>query len=733
MDIVYFLKALLKKKWWIIISTILAVAAAFVFTMGRPRLYVSNAQMSTSFTVNDQVKLRDENVSLYEADVKFDNLVQIFTSPTVISLLSYQLLIHDLTGKPFTGLTEQQMNTPQYKSFNRQEALTICRSKLDSLQMLTSYQPRERKILEYMKLCKYDYESIRKTLYVGRLQRTDYIDIVHRSENPELSAYVVNALYLEFIRYYRSLRSERSVENIGSFEELVAQKKKELDLKVEALRQYKSSQGLLNVEAASGSQMGLVSQLEKTLLDEKASMNTINASLESINGQIVRAGEGKPVYVNKNSDIVALRKEINELNDEYTRGGSNDDAMAGRIRNLRAQLQKAMANPTATATTGEASNKEELLQKKAALEAELHASTLNIENLESKISSLRGTIGSYANKEATVSTLQQEVTLAQEEYNKLKEKLNSAVDSRTVPSDNFRQTLKGQPAFRPESSKRMIMMGMAGVSVFMLTTLSILLLEFFDHSIRSPSVFERSTNLKLISTINHADLHKYGILEVLQKSDPHSGSKHSRKRQNTFREMLRKLRYEIEHSGKSIFLFTSTEPQQGKTTLVQAVAYSLSLSNKRVLIIDTNFCNNDLTVQLNAKPTLETFSVTPENFSIEKMREEAATTYAVEGVEVVGCKGGDYTPSEILPKNNLLNYLEELTAYYDFVLLEGAPLNDYTDTKELVNYVHGVVAIFSSRASLKQNDKESIQFLQGLNGKFLGAVLNNVNDDYLEL
>lgn len=733
MDIVYFLKALLKKKWWIIISTILAVAAAFVFTMGRPRLYVSNAQMSTGFTVNDQVKLRDENVSLYEADVKFDNLVQIFTSPTVITLLSYQLLIHDLTGEPFTGLTEQQMNTPQYKSFNRQEALTICRNKLDSLQMLTSYQPRERKILEYMKLCKYDYESVRKTLYVGRLQRTDYIDIVYRSENPELSAYVVNALYLEFIRYYRSLRSERSVENIGSFEALVAQKKKELDLKVEALRQYKSSQGLLNVEAASGSQMGLVSQLEKTLLDEKASMNTINASLENINGQIVRAGEGKPVYVNKNSDIVALRKEINELNDEYTRGGSNDDAMAARIRNLRAQLQKAMANPTATATTGEASNKEELLQKKAALEAELNASTLNIENLESKISSLRGTIGSYANKEATVSTLQQEVTLAQEEYNKLKEKLNSAVDSRTVPSDNFRQTLKGQPAFRPESSKRMIMMGMAGVSVFMLTTLSILLLEFFDHSIRSPSVFERSTNLKLISTINHADLHKYGILEVLQKSDPHSGSKHSRQRQNTFREMLRKLRYEIEHSGKSIFLFTSTEPQQGKTTLVQAVAYSLSLSNKRVLIIDTNFCNNDLTVQLNAKPTLETFSVAPENFSIEKMREEAATTYAVEGVEVVGCKGGDYTPSEILPKNNLLNYLKELTAYYDFVLLEGAPLNDYTDTKELVNYVHGVVAIFSSRASLKQNDKESIQFLQGLNGKFLGAVLNNVNDDYLEL
>jgi len=199
-----------------------------------------------------------------------------------------------------------------------------------------------------------------------------------------------------------------------------------------------------------------------------------------------------------------------------------------------------------------------------------------------------------------------------------------------------------------------------------------------------------------------------------------------------FRELLRKLRFEVENSNKSIFLFTSTEPQQGKTTLVQALAYSLSLSNKRVLIIDTNFCNNDLTVQLDAKPTLETFSMEPHEVSIERVR-EIVTTYSVEGIEVIGCKGGDYTPSEILPRNHLLNYLPQLKSYYDFVLLEGAPLNDYTDSKELVNYVEGVIAIFSSRLSVKQNDKESIQFLEHMNGKLLGAVLNNVNDDYLEL
>nr|WP_295865969.1 hypothetical protein [uncultured Chitinophaga sp.] len=728
MDVIYFIKALLKKKWWIILSTLAAVVLAFVFTMGRQRLYVSNAQMSTGFTIKDQITLREENTNIYEADVKFENVVQTMNSPLVIGLLQYQLLIHDLTSnKPFVQLTEKDFKSPEYKAFNKTEALQICRNHLDSLQMLTSYHPDERRILEYMKLCKYDYESVRKMLNVGRLSRTDYIDISFRSPNPEQSAFVVNTLYSEFIRYYRSLRSERTVENVSTFEELVNKKKQELDAKVEALRMYKSSAGLLNVEAASTNELSLISQLEKGLLDEQATNNTLQASLQNVSTQLAAANQGKTAYSN-NNDIVSLRRQINDLNDEYLRTGSNNDVLAERIKALRKQLQN--ASSIGATPTGTAVSKEELIQKKAGLESDLKASSQNIANLQAKIRMLKGSVGSYANKEATVSTLQQEVTLAQDEYNKLKEKLNSAIDNRTAPMDNFRQTLKGQPAFKPESSKRIIIMGVSGLAILMLTTISILFREFFDSSIKSPSIFEKNVDLKLISTINHADLKKYSILEVLQQKEENYDA--VRKRQNSFREFLRKLRFEIENSGKSIFLFTSTEPQQGKTTLVQAVSYSLSLSNKKVLIIDTNFCNNDLTLQLQARPTLETFSVAPEDFSIEKVK-EIVTTYSVENIEVIGCKGGDYTPTEILPKNHLLNYLPQLKQYYDFIIMEGAPLNDYTDSKELEHYAEGVVAVFSSKISLKQNDRESIQFLEGLNGKLLGAVLNNIKEDYLDL
>jgi hypothetical protein len=54
-------------------------------------------------------------------------------------------------------------------------------------------------------------------------------------------------------------------------------------------------------------------------------------------------------------------------------------------------------------------------------------------------------------------------------------------------------------------------------------------------------------------------------------------------------------------------------------------------------------------------------------------------------------------------------------------------LNDFSDTRELTQYVDGVIAIFSADHVLSQLDKESMQYFRELNGKFCGAILNKVD------
>jgi hypothetical protein len=164
------------------------------------------------------------------------------------------------------------------------------------------------------------------------------------------------------------------------------------------------------------------------------------------------------------------------------------------------------------------------------------------------------------------------------------------------------------------------------MAALFLSVIVIIVIEYFDQSIKSPAQFNRQTQLPLIGAISYIDKFDGNILSKVNSISKEEG------RNNVFKELLRKLRYEIESSGKRIFLFTSTEPQQGKTTLIQALSYSLSLGKKKVLIIDTNFCNNDLTNILHATPSLEKFYVNGKPFNIEDVK-ALVTPTDVEGVE----------------------------------------------------------------------------------------------------
>ena len=64
---------------------------------------------------------------------------------------------------------------------------------------------------------------------------------------------------------------------------------------------------------------------------------------------------------------------------------------------------------------------------------------------------------------------------------------------------------------------------------------------------------------------------------------------------------------------------------------------------------------------------------------------------------------------------------------YDFVLMESASMNSYSDTKELAEYVDKVITVFAAESEIKQADKNSIEFLRSLGSKFMGAVLNKVD------
>ncbi|MBV9962910.1 MAG: hypothetical protein JO072_11750 [Parafilimonas sp.] len=728
MDFVYLLRVLMKRKWIIVGSAVIAAAIAWYFTKDEPLQYRSISQVSTGFTTNDVVKVNEDN-NFFEADTKFNNAIVTFTSPTVMSLLSYSVILHDLANpaQAFRTLTPEQKQSPVYKAVNLNDAKNVFMQKLNSMSVLTSYKPEEKKLLEFLKLYGYDYNSLASSLNVYRLERTDYIQIDYRSENAELSAFVVNNVYGDFVRYYRFVRNERSEESIDTLKNLLERKKQD---RVAATQKVASS-GLLNIDDANKSSFDLISSLQQTLDDEQDKLTTNQIALNSINNQL--ASLGAPEQSVDNSDVLELKRQMNAANQTYINSGSTDQNALNQYNNLKAQYQAKIKSVGSTLGSSASSvDKSSLLQRKSDLEVNIDAEKIHIASLQGKIASLQGNVNAQASRSATAQSLSKDVDLSDKEYLDLLEKYNDAVDQSNALVNNFHQILVGQPAIEPEPSKRFLIVGMAGMAALVCTILIIVFLTYLDSSTKTPAIFSRVVNLKLISLVNFTSLKNKDISQVVANTTT-TESASDKRRENKFRESLRKLRYEIENSGKKIFLFTSTRKGQGKTTLIQALSYSFSLSKKKVLIIDTNFCNNDLTVALNGTPVLEKIITDSVDDHLIKEIEGASVNAHAGMIYIIGCSGGDYTPSEILPAQNLLQQLHKLIPVYDYIFLEGPPLNDFSDSKELTDYVDGVVAIFSAKHIIRQIDKESIKFFKNLNGKFCGSVLNmvqleNLND-----
>jgi Mrp family chromosome partitioning ATPase len=181
-----------------------------------------------------------------------------------------------------------------------------------------------------------------------------------------------------------------------------------------------------------------------------------------------------------------------------------------------------------------------------------------------------------------------------------------------------------------------------------------------------------------------------------------------------------------------------------------SLSYVLSLINKRVLIIDTNFKNNslsqilgrnqgDLKVLDSKKHRLltaaqgQTKSETNGEFEHENSYDLINPT-KYKNIYIVGNSGGgSESPAEILSGRDFSNLITALADSFDYILLEGAALNDFSDTKELVKYADKVVAVFSAESSVKQLDRETIYYLKSLGKKFGGAVLNRVDTKDLKL
>lgn len=747
MDLVTILKLLKSKLWVLIVFPVLSIACAIFFVLKMERVYKSTAELSTGFTSDEYVKLSmDKTYNQYEVNTKFINTIESMKSLPVLSLVSYRLMLHDLESDvPFRKILNEKDLDFALSNAVIEDLKQFFKTQLEDITVLNSFEGNDHKMaLSILKAYEYTPEDLSKKFSIYRKQLSDFIAVDFQSEDPLLSAFAVNTLCEEFLRFNRVLKTDRSTESVELLQKQLEEKRIAKDKKINELNAFRVSNDMYSYDAETASKLTQIATYEASKEAEEKNLTALTLSLNNVQSRLDGAQN-----TNQN-EIAAINQRVIELRRRISNLSMNQDEESKmKVAQLRDELQLEISRLNNMTISGDGTQTEELLKEKNRLQLEIEISKSNLESVNQTLARLKSSISGFALKEAQLTELERDLQILTSEYQDAQERYNEALNKVSIIGASLKQTIKGLPAEKPESSKGIFIVAIAGIGSFSISVLAVLLLSVSNSAIRTPARLENLTGFKNIGILTETNLNPTKLIQAFH-------AKRKDDKVETFIHFLRKFRFEVQSSDKRLFLITSTRPMVGKSFVIINLAYSLSLLNKRVLIIDTNFKTSSLTKLLIPHAygstllkkgfsngyLLQRDTTNPDEPNETSEDEKPSNAHngksiiqrtVYKDVDIIGNFGGSDSPSEILAGKDFDKMLFNLLAEYDYILLEGASLNEYSDTRELIQYVDLVIPVFDANIVLNNLDLDSIKYLNGIKHKILGTALNNARIDDLSL
>ncbi len=769
MELILFWRAIYKKRLVLVIVPILGAALAYMLASRFSKTYRSYTQLSTGFTFTESIDPDKQTLSYFQIEANFNNLRANLSSQIVIGALAYRLGLHDLDkkSKPFKTLDEKGKEAE--RALNKAVIRKVLQRKLDSLGVLDPSNPEDYQALELLKLYGYDPKSLEKSINIYRVEASDYLRIEAATTNPQLSAYIVNGLFQEFERYNTWSFSVRASGELARLGEQLKEARRNYEEKSLALRTLQRSTSLIDPKVEGSSALEQIQTLQASLREAQTDLTRQSILLDEVTEKLARLNKGAPAnnndrYYRLSEQISGLRRQLAQATKPTARQAL-EDSIQGLVNE---QVRLRASAPTEV--TGDRTEREDaLLDEKSILTANVRALRSQINILQDALSTEQGSKAAMSGKVTDVQKLAEEEEQAQKEYLALQQRYNKTQEN-VQSFTNIEQVLVGQPALEPEKSMRMIFTLLGGAGSFIILMVWIILMELFDTSLKTPSLFARHVRARLLASLNLIEIENLSpevlFNEVLPVAAdgmpllrapnqvpelpesfevpprvvtsglgglPLFGKKATKKtsRYNSgsmFKEAIRRVRHEVLQSGKKIFLVTSLRPGDGKSTLIQYLAYSLGRAGMRVLVIDSNFANNALSRWATPKVWLEDLAAENGEAPIGG---GFGSPSPYPRIDIVGCRGGIYTPSEILSPISMPGMMRYAREWYDVVLIETADMAIHTDAREMAAYVDMFICLASAEHGLTQKDKESINYLSRSGEKMLGMVLNKVDSEHL--
>jgi capsular polysaccharide biosynthesis protein/Mrp family chromosome partitioning ATPase len=713
MELVKFIKLLVKRKWLLIGLPIFVIILTYFLVRNLPDTYASHARMATGLVDQSQQILSSDAFQESKVNLDFSNLIEMTKLKKVYDQVSFKLILHDLEDSvPFREPSKLMKElVPEAK----RNAIKVIRKHYTMRQPLSTFNADEAGMIKLISSLGYDYDGLDKSLRSYRPNSSDFIDIYFESENANLSAFVVNSLAQEFINYYADFVKNNKLKSVNFLDTVMRQKEAEMYRLKGLLKNYKIENRVLNLAEQAKSLYGQLADFETRKQIAEKDVIAYNGALQGINDKFspVERKYVESTMVSINQQIASTKQYILNLSDEYIKS-NYDDKIKNKLDSARKVVSQQIQVSTDKYITNPLAAKENLVNQKARIELDLDIAKFSQNSLKDELVRLNKKFDLLVPHEAVIQNYESAIDVASKEYLDAQSRYNKSSMESSL-SISLRQIENGVPG-APSPSKKLIIVIVAGMVTEVLILLVLFVLFYLDESVIATKELANHTNLPVLGQI---PLLSGSIIE-LKKLWNNQFDENLKLR--NFKEMLRSTRFEIENemAGSKVLMLNSLGSNEGKTLISMSLAFAFMMVRKKVLIIDGNFDNNSISKMVEPQMILEAFL---------NEEQQLPDFRPVNEIMVMGNNGGDTSLLEVSLAQNITSKMDILKEAFDIIIIDAPGLSRYNKSKEWVQFSEKVVTVFESGHTISFKNKQDVLYLKSLDHKFIGWILNKENNE----
>jgi capsular exopolysaccharide synthesis family protein len=248
------------------------------------------------------------------------------------------------------------------------------------------------------------------------------------------------------------------------------------------------------------------------------------------------------------------------------------------------------------------------------------------------------------------------------------------------------------------------------------------LMDAIDDRFRSPEELQEQLNVPVMAMIRKheaAEGHGVETLQVYRSPD------------DVASEAFRTLRTTLAFSGQesSRIVITSSEPSDGKTTVLANLGVSYTQAGKRTLLIDCDLRKPGLTTLFEKRGVEGVSDVLRGKHDVGAMCRERIQTTGLDRLDLLPSGRRPADSAELLSRERFMDMIAWAESEYDQILIDSPPVLAAADAAIAARQVDGVLVVVQPQKNHRRLVLRAFEGLAALGVNVLGTIVNAVGQD----